>query len=184
MINGEKELENGDNHWEKSWKTHFEPAMDFLPRYILITWLVKILVAAISLIFIEQINLNNEMTYFWLFNSVMLFSFFVGNFTALSFISKFPVKGKKFLIIDDPSVQMRAIIKILKLSIIITLKVWIISFMIGFILNFLGYDDSSSISNAFGIVAIGLGWFWGVCFPSNLTNIKVEFLIADGCEDR
>ena len=168
-----------NNYWEKRWKTHFEPALDFFLRYFWITYLVKVLMAlAIGAITLEIVNLNDDMTFFFYTNSIMLFSFFAANFVAIYSISRMQVKGKRFIIVESISATPRNNIKILKLVTLLTVKTFILSAVLFYFALLIGFGNFSFSETAVGLISISVAWIWSTCFPSAIAKIEVEFVDA------
>ena len=168
-----------NNYWEKRWKTHFEPAQNFFLRYFLITYFVKVFVAlAIAAITLEKVNLNDDMTFFFYTNIIMLFSFFAANFVAIYSISRMQVKGKRFIIVESFSATPRNNIKILKLVTLLTVKTFILSAVLFNFALMIGFGNFSFSETAVGLISISVAWIWSACFPSAIAKIEVEFVDA------
>jgi len=172
-------LQVENNYWEKRWKTHFEPAQNFFLRYFFITYLVKVFVAlAIGAITLEIVNLNDDMTFFFYTNIIMLFSFFAANFVAIYSISRMQVKGKRFIIVESFSATPRNNIKILKLVTLLTVKTFILSAVLFNFALMIGFGNFSFSETAVGLISISVAWIWSTCFPSAIAKIEVEFVDA------
>ena len=168
-----------NNYWEKRWKTHFEPAQNFFLRYFFIAYLVKVFVAlAIGAITLEIVNLNDDMTFFFYTNIIMLFSFFAANFVAIYSISRMQVKGKRFIIVESFSATPRNNIKILKLVTLLTVKTFILSAVLFNFALMIGFGNFSFSETAVGLISISVAWIWSTCFPSAIAKIEVEFVDA------
>ena len=133
---------------------------------------------AIGAITLEIVNLNDDMTFFFYTNSIMLFSFFAANFVAIYSISRMQVKGKRFIIVESISATPRNNIKILKLVTLLTVKTFILSAVLFYFALLIGFGNFSFSETAVGLISISVAWIWCTCFPSAIAKIEVEFVDA------